>query len=105
MSKSRELVEEGISTIIHDQPIMTTPSIINTILGYIIPLTDPHTLTPVEDFQRLRPNDLVRPLNFKPINMPDSHGALFYIYTRTIINKSKNFTHFSQRDYYFNAPI
>ena len=55
--------------------------------------------------QFLRLGEPLGPLTFAPVEMPPSHKVLWYIYSRNMVQKGRNFTHFAKRDYLLLASI
>ena len=104
--KTGSLIEERIETNVRGQSFKISPNIINHILGYENPPPEPEfEFTPAQVYSLLRPGEEMGPLSFKPVQMPIIQRILFYIYTRSIVNKSKNFTHFAHKDYYMMASL
>ena len=104
------LVEERITTKVRGQKITISPSYLNSILQI------PHPPSPSDyrfdqptTFALLRPNEPVPEgleiLNFTPASMPPRNRAIWYIYTRNLLQKGGNFTHFAKKDFPLFASI
>ncbi|KAK4253566.1 hypothetical protein QN277_010222 [Acacia crassicarpa] len=101
-----DLQEARMTTFVRGQKIVITAQYINTLLGIIDPPSVPViTYTDAQIFQILRPNTPIGALNFPLVSMPPLHRVLWYIYTRNLVQKGNNFTHFARKDHALFASI
>ena len=89
-------VDENDTVMEERLKILLTADSINTTLGINDPPSEPmDTLSDEEIFKILRPSEPLGLLTFAPIEIPPTYKALWYINSRNLVQKGRNFTHFT----------
>ena len=110
MDKDDNVAEEQIITSLRGKKITITVNSLNSLLGISNPPPPAEIHYSNEDIYQLLMPDQPLPeplgkLSLKPIEMSPTKRALWYIYSRNLVQKGKNFTHFTQKDYTLFASI
>ncbi|KAK4284928.1 hypothetical protein QN277_001694 [Acacia crassicarpa] len=100
------IIEEVLETQVRGKKIKITAESINNILGITdVPTTSVKPLSDDAIFSILKPGEPIGKLNFKPASMCNTFRVIWFIYSRNMVQKGNNFTHFTSRDYNLFASI
>ncbi|KAI9125907.1 hypothetical protein K1719_003325 [Acacia pycnantha] len=110
LDNDRKLVEERITTTIRGKKITLTAAYLNSLLQIQNPPPVASlNYTDRQIFSLLKPDEPIpgalEILNFTPVSTPPKQRAAWYIYTRNLIQKGENFTHFAKKDFPIFASI
>ena len=99
--KTNKSDDDVLVTNVRDQEIRLTAHDLNVILGVVNIPEDPPRLSHVECHQILFPGAQIegKKINVTPAAMKDEYRVLWYVYSRSLVQKGQSFTHFVRRDF------
>ena len=107
VDKKGKLLEDKCITSVRNKPITVSADVINSLLFIENPPSVPDIRYDKEKFfKTLVPHKTYRGvLKLSPNDMSPAYRALWYIYSRNLVQKSKNYTYFNSTDYGLFASL